>query len=99
MRGIPRFPSSDSISADSSPTSYAPAPVCETISKSNTGTEDSFAEETFGVGIGNRLLHNLEQIAILAPQIDKTKLGTNRKTLAMTVPSITECEDRARKIR
>src|SRR5205814_3651527 len=26
MRGTPRLPSSDSISADSSPTSYAPAP-------------------------------------------------------------------------
>ena len=30
MRGMPRLPSSDSISADSSPTSYAPAPVCVT---------------------------------------------------------------------
>src|ERR1700691_4200163 len=29
MRGMPRLPSSDSISADSSPTSYAPAPPCQ----------------------------------------------------------------------
>src|SRR5579862_8765266 len=35
MRGYPRLPSSDSISADSSPHSYAPAPVCTTTSKSN----------------------------------------------------------------
>ena len=28
MRGMPRLPSSDSSSADSSPHSYAPAPVC-----------------------------------------------------------------------
>ena len=34
MRGTPRLPSSDSISADSSPTSYAPAPVCVMMSKS-----------------------------------------------------------------
>src|SRR5713226_8444950 len=35
MRGYPRLPSSDSISADSSPHSYAPAPVCASKSKSN----------------------------------------------------------------
>src|SRR6266567_2598668 len=29
MRGMQRLPSSDSISADSSPTSYAPAPPCQ----------------------------------------------------------------------
>src|SRR5437899_11335286 len=29
IRGMPRLPSSDSISADSSPTSYAPAPPCQ----------------------------------------------------------------------
>src|ERR1700722_3738754 len=34
IRGYPRFPSSDSISADSSPHSYAPAPVCVASSKS-----------------------------------------------------------------
>src|SRR5207302_7842458 len=34
MRGTPRLPSSDSISADSSPTSYAPAPPCQYTSKS-----------------------------------------------------------------
>src|SRR5258708_38321155 len=35
IRGYPRLPSSDSISADSSPHSYAPAPVCASKSKSN----------------------------------------------------------------
>src|SRR5579863_9703870 len=34
MRGYPRLPSSDSIRADSSPHSYAPAPVCVERSKS-----------------------------------------------------------------
>src|SRR2546428_10544860 len=34
IRGMPRLPSSDSISADSSPTSYAPAPPCQYTSKS-----------------------------------------------------------------
>src|SRR6202041_1125013 len=35
IRGYPRLPSSDSIKADSSPHSYAPAPVCAASSKLN----------------------------------------------------------------
>src|ERR1700728_5147066 len=35
IRGYPRLPSSDSINADSSPHSYAPAPVCPESSKLN----------------------------------------------------------------
>src|SRR6202034_1346870 len=34
IRGMPRLPSRDSISADSSPTSYAPAPPCQQMSRS-----------------------------------------------------------------
>src|SRR5205809_3551911 len=35
-----------------------------------TGTEDIFAEKSFGVCIGNRLLRDLEQIPILATNVD-----------------------------
>ncbi len=55
MRGTPRFPSSDSIKADSSPTSYAPAPVCVTISKSTPRAEDILAQKTLRISIGDGL--------------------------------------------
>ncbi len=42
MRGTPRLPSSDSINADSSPTSYAPAPVCVMMSKSTPSLPKMF---------------------------------------------------------
>jgi hypothetical protein len=75
MRGMPRLPSSDSISADSSPTSYAPAPVCVMMSKSTPlGAEDVLAQKALRVGVGDGLLHDFEQVAILAAQVDEAGL-------------------------
>ncbi len=38
------------------------------------GAEDVLAEEALGVGVGDGLLHDLEQVAILAAQIDEADL-------------------------
>ena len=74
MRGTPRLPSSDSISADSSPTSYAPAPVWVTMSKSTPVPKMFLPRKPLRVGVGDGLLDDLEQVAILAAQIDEAHL-------------------------
>ncbi len=97
MRGTPRLPSSDSISADSSPTSYAPAPVCVITLNSKSVPNDVLAQKALRVSIGDGLLHNLQQIAVLAAQIDEAHLRADRHP-AIIVPSITACGS-CRKIR
>ncbi len=41
------------------------------------GAEDVFAEKALRIGVGNGLLHDLEQVAILAAQIDEAHLRTD----------------------
>ena len=41
------------------------------------GAEDVLAQEALGVGIGDGLLHDLEQVAVLAAQIDEADLGAD----------------------
>ena len=41
------------------------------------GAEDVLAEEAFGIGLGDGALHDLEQVAVLAAQVDEAHFGLN----------------------
>ena len=45
-----------------------------------SASEDVFAKKAFGVSVGNRLLHNLQQIPILTANIDVAGLRANRES-------------------
>src|SRR5579872_111583 len=75
MRGTPRLPSSDSILADFV-SSCASMPVHFEVT---AAAENVFAGESLGVGVGNRLLHDIEQIAILAANVNVSGAGPDRK--------------------
>ena len=44
-----------------------------------SAAENVFAEKSLGIGIGNRLLHDLQQIAVLAANVDVASLSTRRR--------------------
>ena len=43
----------------------------------DAAAEDVFAEEALGVGVGYGLLHDLEEVAVFAAQIDEAELGAD----------------------
>jgi len=65
---MPRLPSSDSISADSSPTSYAPRRRASRY-RNRARCRKCSCQESFGVSIADRLLHDHRKIPVLTANV------------------------------
>ena len=78
MRGMPRLPSNDSSSADSSPHSYAPAPVVRGQIEIEAACRDVVAQIAARVGFVDGAIHDVDQIAILAADVDVTLVRLDR---------------------
>ena len=77
---MPRLPSSDSISADSSPQMYAPAPTTISMSKLESGaTEYVVAQQAQFAPLCQHCLQLRQQIAVLAAQIQETLFSADHE--------------------
>ena len=88
---MPRLPSSDSISADSSPNFISARPAMPVDLEIVAAAENVLAQKSARVGVGDRLLHNLQQISVLAADVDVSGVRAGRQCRRSSTPSMTAC--------